>query len=173
MVFYLKCCPRVVFIDLDGVVWDYEDISQTNPPYRCIDNLLFDSNGVVVRLNNGVRDFLFFVKNLGLNLYTLSWNDPVKALQAIDCFSLNNFFNGHSIRDDPRKYLGIKRVLSEIGISIKPCEIVYIDDRDIHLNDILENIGNVVFIHMWRGIRDFYELINYFNKVMLNKCREY
>lgn len=51
--------------------------------------------------------------------------------------------------------------LIEEGIYVTPEEVVYIDDRTIHLEDILKHVGNVVFIRMWREIRNFDELLLY------------
>ena len=37
-------------------------------------------------------------------------------------------------------------------------EIIYVDDRTIHLGDIKKRIPNLRFIHMWVDVKSFEEL---------------
>jgi len=167
----LECCPVIVFIDLDGTLWDHEDISQTTPPYTCTCDVLVDSRGVAVRLHSGVRDFLAFLKSSGLKVYTLSWNNPFKALSALKCLELEQYFDGHAISESPEKHVGMLRVLNSLHSPVKPCQVVYIDDRDIHVDGIREHVGEVWFIHMWRDVKDFSELATLI-KDRISACRE-
>jgi len=167
----LNCCPAVVFIDLDGTLWDHEDISQTTPPYTCTGDILVDSQGIVAHLYSGVRDFLGFLRNSGLKIYTLSWNNPFKALSALKCLGLESYFDGHAVSEHPEKYIGMLRILGSINPPVRPCRVVYIDDRDIHIDDIRKNIGNVWFIHMWRDARSFDELTSLIRE-RIRVCRE-
>jgi len=167
----LNCCPAVVFIDLDGTLWDHEDISQTTPPYTCTGDILVDSQGIVAHLHSGVRNFLGFLRNSGLKIYTLSWNNPFKALSALKCLGLESYFDGHAISEHPEKYIGMLRILGSINPPVKPCQVVYIDDRDIHVDDIRKHIGDVWFIHMWRDVGGFDELASLI-RARTRVCRE-
>ncbi len=52
------------------------------------------------------------------------------------------------------------KILSEkLGVRLKPESIVYIDDRDIHIGEIKEKVGNVLFLQAWRDFRDFNEAL--------------
>ena len=46
----------------------------------------------------------------------------------------------------------MKRALKEIsrrlGVEVSPCEVVYVDDRDIHLEEIRRLVGDIIFIKM-------------------------
>ena len=68
-------------LDLDGVVWDCEDVSLTTPPYNALsDGVIVDSEGTVIRLREHVKEFLEFVISEGGISSTLSWNKPGIAL---------------------------------------------------------------------------------------------
>jgi len=167
----LTCCPYVVFIDLDGTIWDHEDISQTTPPYTCNGDVLVDSKGTVVKLHSGVRSFIALLKNAGLKIFTLSWNDPAKALRALECLGLKNLFDGHAISNHPHKHLEMLKVLRALEVPVKPCQVIYIDDRDIHVSEIVKSVGDVWFIHMWRHVHSFNELTHAIME-RFSLCRE-
>jgi len=40
----------------------------------------------------------------------------------------------------------LRQIREERGVEIQPSDIVYVDDRDIHIREIWENIGPVRFI---------------------------
>ena len=52
----------IVFVDLDGTLWDHEDISSLIPPFKRLSEFSFaDSRGVVVNLNKlAERGFIVF-----------------------------------------------------------------------------------------------------------------
>jgi HAD superfamily phosphatase (TIGR01681 family) len=73
----------VVFMDLDGTLWDHEDISQLTPPFKRISSEeIVDSSGVVVRVHRIALELLDYASRRGFILSTLSWNDPHKALEG-------------------------------------------------------------------------------------------
>ena len=166
----MLCCPIIVFIDLDGTVWDHKDISSTNPPYRCVGDLLYNSTGTIVKLYSNVREFLSLLKTKRLLVYTLSWNDPTKALKALECLNLKEFFDGHVIHNHPHKHLGMKKIIEKLNLNIRPCQIIYIDDRKLHVNDIKKTIGEITFIHMWKDVKDYNELKDYIIR-LFNNCK--
>ncbi len=153
------CCPRLIFLDLDGTVWSSKDISTLVSPFRVVGDELVDSKGVRVRLYSGVREFLCSMGSNGLPVYSLSWNHMDKALEALRAFGIDSLFAGHYIEPHPRKGMVMARALKENGhAGLKPCEIVYIDDRDIHLNDVRTRVGEVFFIQLWKDIDSYSEL---------------
>jgi len=44
-------------------------------------------------------------------------------------------------------------------VEIQPSDIVYVDDRDIHIREIWENIGPVRFIQFGKDVKCFTELV--------------
>jgi magnesium-dependent phosphatase-1 len=92
---------------------------------------------------------------------SFSWNTPWKALEALRILGLDALFDYHLIEPHPRKDLVLLRFLRSLccerGYIFRPEEIVYFDDRDIHLGLILENVGPVRFIRSMKDCRSFEE----------------
>ena len=158
---------RVLFIDLDGTIWNHLDVSALTPPFRRIGtDVIEDSAGIKVRLSRGVREFLVGVRKLGIIIASLSWNNPVKALEIIKAFGINHLFDVHYIEPHPRKgevmAYALMDLSEKLNIRLGPENVVYIDDRDIHISEVREKVGDVLFLHAWRDFKDFkeaYEII--------------
>lgn len=153
----------LVAVDLDGTVWDHKDISSLYPPFRRIStHVIVDKNGEAVNLRPRVEDFLKWARQEGFILSTLSWNDYDVAYQALRAFELDRYFHYIVVEPHPRKDKMLYRLLQQIkrerGVEIRPQDVVYIDDRDIHLREILENVGPVKFIHFGKDVKCFSEI---------------
>ena len=169
----MVCKPKVIFLDLDGTIWDTLDVSSYRPPFRPVndDDVIVDSLGREVRLYEGVREFLSTVRKAGILVYVLSWNVYEIAYDALRTFNLTKYFDGLYIEPHPEKDVMMSKALRhlrDLGINVKPCEIVYVDDRDIHIDQIRRAIGDVYFIRMWVDVKSFKELTNLILD-MLNK----
>lgn len=151
----------ILFMDLDGTMWDHLDISSVEPPYRLVaPGVLANREGVVVKLHPEAVEFVKWAKRMGAITSTLSWNHPENALEALRLFGIADLFDHHEIEYSPEKFRGMKRFLALLeckGIVVPPERIVYVDDRDIHVEDIYRNVGKILFIHIWRGVKDFEE----------------
>jgi len=157
--------PVVLFIDLDGTVWNHLDVSALTPPFRRVSaDVIEDSSGIKVRLHSGVREFLAGARNLGFIIASLSWNNPVKALEVLKAFGLSHYFDAHYIEPHPRKgelmAYALMDLSERVGVKLGPENVVYIDDRDIHVGEVREKVGNVLFLQAWRDFRDFKEALN-------------
>ncbi len=156
---------KVLFIDLDGTIWSHLDASSLTPPFRRISaDVIEDSAGVKVRLLQGVREFLAGVRGLGIIIASLSWNNPVKALEAIKAFGINHLFDAHYIEPHPHKgevmAYALMDLSEKLNTKLGPENVVYIDDRDIHIKEIREKVGDVLFLHAWKDFKDFSEAYN-------------
>jgi magnesium-dependent phosphatase-1 len=160
MLLYPDCCPRILFLDLDGTVWESRDISSLEPPFKRHENMLVDSRGRKTRMFEGIEEFLANLKSEGLKIYSLSWNNPLNALAALRALGIDKYFDGHYIEPHPRKGIVMRKALEDIGNHYSPREIVYIDDRDIHIEEIRELVGEVCFIQMWKDVSDFRTLLH-------------
>ncbi len=152
----------LLLMDLDGTLWDHLDISSLKPPFtRVSGNAIVDSNGVMVRLFSDAIKILRWARASGALVSTLSWNYPSKALAALEAFGLKDMFDYLIIEPHPYKGEMVRKLLEKIrlerGLELPPCRIVYIDDRDIHINEIRQKIGNVVFLRAWRDFRTYEE----------------
>ncbi len=162
-------------LDLDGTLWDNEDISLLSLPFRKLDrDKIRDSNGIEIRLNREIVELTIWAKENGAITSTLSWNIPDNAMAALKTFHLTHLFDYITVENTHRKDSMILKLLRNIknehGIEFKPCEIVYIDDRDIHIKDIYRNVGPVNFLQAWRDFTTFKEGCRLINDA-LSRCK--
>ncbi len=154
---------KLVILDLDGTLWDHWDASKLEPPFRLINrDTLVDRKGEKLRLYPGVRTFLYSLRKCRLKVTVASWNKPSIILPILDILDLMRFLNFYIIEYHDRKDLMIRKIINWYEREceeIKPSEIVYIDDRDIHIKQIRENIGEVFFIMIWRDVRGYNEIL--------------
>ncbi|MEM0378219.1 MAG: magnesium-dependent phosphatase-1 [Thermosphaera sp.] len=159
-----------MFLDLDGTLWDHEDISQLHPPFQKIDDLtIVDSKGVRVRVYELMMEIMRRAAENGFILSTLSWNNPEIALQALSAFRLRDSFHYHAIEDHPRKDILALKALRHFmqAFGCDAFKVVYIDDREIHLDDMLKVLPEACFI---RAHRDFSNISEAFLRI--KKCIE-
>ena len=156
----------MIVFDCDLTLWDHPDVSSLKLPFRLLnEDEVVDSEGEVVRLYKGVREVLRTLKDSGYILSIASWNKPEPVFQLLDLFKLRGLFTYPQVEPHPDKAKMIRRLLERLredGIEVKPHEVVYVDDRDIHLPKILEEIGPVRFLRMWRDIKDHEDLLRLF-----------
>jgi len=151
---------RIVFVDLDGTLWDHEDVSQMKPPFRKIgEGVITDSHGSILRVREDMLKILSILREEGVLLSTLSWNDPDIALQALQELGLRDLFHYHAIEFHPRKDLMAEKALAFFASrhGCKDFKIVYIDDRDIHFKDFKERYPRTCFIMAWKDFAGFEE----------------
>ena len=162
-------------LDLDGTLWDNEDISLLTPPFKKIsDDIIVDSSGISVKLNKDMVKLLKWARENGGITSTLSWNIPYNAIAALQAFQVIDLFDYITIENTHRKDRMIMKLLEKIGIErgvqFKPCEMVYIDDRDIHVRDIYSNVGQINFFQAWIDFNTFEEAVHLIVNA-LEKCR--
>ncbi len=153
---------KLLVLDLDGTLWDHLDASSLTPPYTRIgEDTVVDSQGIRVTLNRGARWFLAKVYGR-IALAVASWNEWSKAYELLRVFGLDHYFGYLGIEPHPHKHLILEKILKwykhRYGETLRPDEILYVDDRRIHLEDIYRHIGKIRFLQMGVDIQDFYEL---------------
>ncbi|WP_457741569.1 magnesium-dependent phosphatase-1 [Thermococcus sp.] len=149
---------RLLVLDLDGTLWDHEDASQLEPPYHFSDDCLTDSKGERLCLFPGVRDFLKWASKRFL-LSIASWNVEEKVRPILEGFDLWDYFLFPKIENHPNKGDMILRIIEELhSIGYKVEDIIYVDDRDIHVDNVKMAVPGVDFIHMWVDVKSFEEL---------------
>ncbi len=153
---------KLLVLDLDGTIWDHLDASSLTPPYTKIgEDIVVDSRGTRVALRRGARWFLAKVYGR-IALAVASWNEWSKAYELLRVFGLDHYFGYLGIEPHPNKYLVLEKILKwykhTYDETLHPDEILYVDDRRIHLEDIYRHIGKIRFLQMRVDIRDFYEL---------------
>lgn len=160
---------RLVILDADMTLWNHPDISSLTLPFKKIDkNSLIDAKGETLKLFDGIRDFLKGLKERDLITSLVTWNKPAHVDEAIHLLEINKFFKFIEIEDTPNKHLLVTRILarlSERGVQLEPHEILYVDDKTRHLKDIYNKVGRVIFLQMWKNVKDPYEILTYIDNV--------
>jgi len=152
-------------MDLDGTLWDHYDISLLTPPFTRISELeIMDSNSVVVRVKKLALEILEYAVKRGFIISTLSWNDPVKALEALRVLGIDKLFHYHATENHPHKALMAHRVVEVVKSRVEICRdkisIIYIDDRELHVEEMKSAFRDLLYIKAWETCRDLSECIN-------------
>jgi len=160
---------KIVVLDLDGTLWDHLDASSLVEPLKLIDNnTVVDSKGERLKLYPHVRWFLENVSKLDIPLAIASWNNPTITIKVLELLGAKNYFQYLGIEPHPHKYKILLKIMGwykRSHGSIHSREILYVDDRRIHIDEIRRYVGDVSFLQMWEDITGFRELYEY---ILLN-----
>jgi len=155
--------PKLVVLDADKTIWSHGDISSCKPPFRrASETKIIDSRGEVIELYPGVRRLLRELKSMRATLALVTWNMPDPVIEALEKLGIRGCFDFIRAEPHPEKHKMIASLLEELskmGVEVKPRDIIYVDDRDLHLPAIVREIGQVRFIHMWVDVKSHDELL--------------
>jgi len=155
---------RLLVLDLDGTLWDHEDASRLVPPYEFHGDYLTDAYGEELHLFPGVLEFLEWASWRFL-LTIASWNLEEKVRPILEGFGLWDYFLFPKIEGHPNKADMIMRTLGELAsVGYTIGDVIYVDDRDIHVDEIRMAIPEVDFVHMWVDVKSFEELMELLEK---------
>ncbi len=147
--------PWILAMDLDGTVWDHLNISGVEPPYTRINaTSIKNRDNITVTLFEDAVKFIKWARDNGAITTTLSWNRRDYVDEALETFGIAGLFDYSSTDHTPDKdqrLLKLINILDEIGIYIPVDRVVYVDDRDIHMDAIKKNVGDIVFINIWKS----------------------
>ena len=149
---------KLLVLDLDGTLWDHEDASRLVPPFRVYGDRVVDAYGEELNLFPGVREFLKWAGERFL-ISIASWNLEEFVRPVLEALNLWDYFLFPKIEGHPDKAAMIERTMAELraaGYDVD--EVIYVDDRTIHVDEIMEIIPNLRFIHMWVDVGSFEEL---------------
>jgi magnesium-dependent phosphatase-1 len=151
--------PWLLATDIDGTLWDCLDISLVDPPYFADGKgRLRSADGTVVQLIPEAIEFVEWCKKNGAKVASLSWNIPERVFPAIEVLGISPLFDFHATEYTDEKHERLFDLLNKLrtgGIAIPPHRVVYVDDRDIHIESIRRRVGDVVFIHIWNEVPDY------------------
>jgi magnesium-dependent phosphatase-1 len=140
-------------------LWDCLDISLVDPPYFADgEGRLRSADGTIVKLIPEAIDFVRWCKRNGAKVASLSWNIPERVFPAIETLGISDLFDFHATEYTDEKHERLFDLLSKLqkgGVVIPPHRVVYVDDRDIHIDSIRKRVGDVVFIHIWSEVPDY------------------
>lgn len=163
-------CITPVFIDLDGTLWDHEDASQLNPPFKKIGHCIIDRVGERLCL---YKDALYFLQKIhGYTIVsTLSWNKYTIAKDVLENLGVIKYFDYLFMEYTPYKSLVLEKAIKIISTCFNCInKIVYIDDRLVHYKELMEVFGErLYYIHMWSDTRSFHDLARIVQKIIFSK----
>lgn len=151
----------ILFMDLDGTMWDHKDISATKPPFKLVGSLsIEDVNGTRINAFSEAVEFLKWSRTHGAYISSLSWNIEAIAKAGVEELGLTGLFDNLAIKDNPDKASlmeGVLKTLEDNGGSVSRDRLVYIDDRDIHIAGILKKFPGILFINIWKDAKSYGE----------------
>jgi magnesium-dependent phosphatase-1 len=152
--------PWLLATDIDGTLWDNLDISLVAPPYFADGKgRLRSADGTIVRLIPEAINFVKWCRRNGAKVTSLSWNIPERVFPAIEILGISNLFDFHATEYTDAKHerlFDLLRKLQRNGTVIPPQRVVYVDDRDIHIESIRKKVGDVVWIHIWKEVPNYH-----------------
>ena len=149
---------KLLILDLDSTLWNHEDASRLTPPYEFHGDYLVDFTGQELYLFPGVREFLEWARGRFV-LSIASWNVEERVRPILEGFGLWDYFIFPKIENHPNKGDMIKRIVGELqSIGYDVDVVVYVDDRDIHVEGVKTAVSAIRFVHMWRDAKSFEEL---------------
>ncbi len=159
---------KLVVFDADKTLWSHPNVSNLALPFKLVDgDTVSDADGVTFCLYEGMRELLSALQRMGVTMTIASWNKPEPVKQALTLLSINRFFRIVKAEFHENKHLMIASTLSELsqeGIPLKPEEILYVDDRTLHIENVRNKVGAVHFIQMWIDAKSPHNILEYVKK---------
>ncbi len=159
---------KLVILDCDLTLWNHNNVSELRLPFSRLDaDTVQDANGVQVRLLPGGRELLAGLQARGILVSIASWNlrEPVFAI--LDLLGLTAYFTRPKVEPHPYKERTIAGLLEEFaaeGIVFRPDEVLYVDDRALHLRRVRETVGAIRTLRPGRDIKDLREVMLYLDQ---------
>jgi magnesium-dependent phosphatase-1 len=155
---------KLIVLDADGTIWSHHDASALVAPFEIVScDVIQDKYHSTVRLNDGIREFLNYVRENGILLSLASWNEPENVFSLLSLFGIDGFFVFPVVEPHPNKHVMLQKIvlgLSQRGVKVLPEEILYIDDRDVHLEEIRSSVGNVKFLRYGVDVENWYDALD-------------
>ncbi|MBI3998928.1 MAG: magnesium-dependent phosphatase-1 [Armatimonadetes bacterium] len=159
---------RLVVLDLDLTLWDHRNVTGLVRPFRRVDDETIEDQGEVrVTLFPGVRALLEGLRERGLIIACASWNDPQAVEEIFDLLELGHYFDHRKVEPHPHKQLTISALFAELaegGISLAPDQVLYVDDRTLHLDAVRAAVGPIRFLQYGVDIRSLDEILRYLDR---------
>lgn len=141
---------RLVILDLDLTLWDHRNVTGLARPFRRAGgDAVTDQAGVRVSLYPGVRALLDGLRERNLIIAAASWNDLDVIQEIFDLLGIGHYFDHKMVEPHPNKerlVAALFRDLEAAGQTFAPYEVLYVDDRRIHVDAIHAAVGPIRFL---------------------------
>jgi len=159
---------RLVILDLDLTLWDHRNVTGLARPFRRAGaDTVVDQAGVRVSLYPGVRSLLDGLRKRKVIIAAASWNELEAVQEIFDLLSLDQYFDHKKVEPHPKKerlVAALFRDLAEEGQTLAPSEVLYVDDRRIHLEAIRAAVGPIRFLQFGVDVRWPDEVLAYLDR---------
>ncbi len=148
---------RLVILDCDLTLWNHANVTALRPPFeRDGEDAVRDQDGVRVALYPGVRRLLDGLRARRVLVAAASWNRPEPVDEIFALLGLEPYFDLKKVEPHPHKERLVAALIADLaarGCILQPDEILYVDDRRIHLDAIYATVGPVRFLQMGHDIQ--------------------
>ena len=159
---------KLVILDLDRTLWDHHNVTELRAPFTGIDaQTVADATGVHVRLQPGARALLDALRERGILISIASWNEPAPTFAILETLGLRDYFVRPKVEFHPYKERMVSDLVGELsaeGVRVRPEEILYVDDRALHLRRVRHAVGPVQTLQVGVDIRDLRDVIGYLDR---------
>jgi magnesium-dependent phosphatase-1 len=156
---------RLVILDCDRTLWDHGDVTRLARPFRRVGpDAVEDQAGVRVSLFPETRPLLAGLRQRGLIVACASWNEPQPVHEIFTLLEIGAYFDHRKVEPHPDKHLTIGALLAELargGVVLNPFQVLYVDDRRIHLEAVRSAVGPVRFLQYGVDIRKLTDVLDY------------
>ncbi|MDR7543056.1 MAG: magnesium-dependent phosphatase-1 [Armatimonadota bacterium] len=156
---------RLVILDCDRTLWDHRDVTGLARPFRRVGpDTVEDQAGVRVTLFPQTRPLLAGLRQRGVIVACASWNEPAPVDEIFALLEIGGYFDYRKVEPHPDKHRTIGALLDELarrGAALVPSEVLYVDDRRIHLEAIRREVGPIRFLHYGVDIYKLTDVLDY------------
>jgi magnesium-dependent phosphatase-1 len=164
---------RLIIFDCDLTLWNHEDASELKHPLTLVSaDTLEDTRGTRVTLFPQVRGVLAELEQRGYLLSVCSWNRPEPVMEMLRLFGIRRHFRHPKAEYHPNKGAMIADMLGEFaaeGIRLSPDQVVFIDDRTLHTEEILQRLPGLHVVQMWVDVKDHNDLLRWLMEYETNE----
>jgi len=158
---------KLVIFDADKTLWSHHNVSALTFPFKLLDkDTISDAKKQTFHLFEGIRELLSELQQRNILIALASWNKPEPVEKALQLFAIAKFFSIIEAEFHPNKHLLIKEILSDLskeGVELRTEEILYVDDRKLHLTKTLREVGQLHFLQMWVDTKNPDDVLKYIN----------
>lgn len=154
---------RLVILDCDLTLWDHHNVSELALPFtRVDDQTVQDAHGIRVRLRLGARETLRELRDRGVLISIASWNHPEPVFAIFDLLGLTDYFVRPKVEAHPHKERTIGATLRELaneGIALQPHEVIFVDDKPMHLTQVRQALGPIQTLQAGVDVTDLRDVL--------------
>lgn len=156
---------KLVILDLDRTLWDHHNVTELRAPFTRRDaETVADATGARVRLLPGARELLDALRERGILISIASWNEPAPAFAILEALGVRDYFVHPKVEFHPYKERMVSDLLRELsadGVHVQPEDILYIDDRALHLRRVEAAVGPLHVLRAGVDIRDLRDVLTH------------